>query len=32
MIPVVAGAIWTVHKGLERELEAFEIEGRIETI
>ena len=32
MIPIVIGALGTVLKGLERELEEFDIGARIETI
>ena len=32
MKPIVAGALRTILKGLEKELEEFEISGRIETI
>ena len=32
MIPIVVGALGTVHKDLEKRLEKLEIRGRIETI
>ena len=32
VIPIVIGALWSVSKGLERELEKLEIGGQIQTI
>ena len=32
MIAIVAGALWTISKFLEKSLEVLEISGRIETV